>query len=618
MTDDRGQESSPAGTDEKPEKLATKEDQSPQRSAFTSSLAIVYSILVFLVPAYFFSDWARERIIEYWAPILAASVFLATMPFVPVVGNWFKFAPATRRAGIIIFVITPVIVALLASVVFLSPIYQAPLIRVVFLLVVSLLPGSLYYLFIASRRDSLLNEFITSLDRLGLLPHLVSGHPKRRTASLSKDVEAASERSDLPETLEDRQSRNRRIHTYLERFEAIYGRLPDDLVWRIVRETDPLRAEESASEQTQNQKFELANIFSIETTVPVIGATVLVALGWIITLPPLLGAIEETLSPAVQASATAHSNVIELPGDWLLHYAALETTEGEQSVETDVSGPPADTQTPAVAPEAVTQTQQQAVVAWLNALQPEHSTAVHFAFLGAYFFSLQALFRRYVRRDLGPNAYLAMSMRIILAVIGVWVAMEALKDLVPDFDTRSSAALVVAFAIGAFPQIVWKLISSVVKRFPGMANALPSLKTDLPLNRLAGFTIWHETRLEEEDVENVPNMATADLVGLILHTRFPPDRIIDWVDEAILYMHLGAAELKDPNGLFRKGLRPRGIRTASSLVSGYLAAVKRGKEDEFLKIGQGEPNRLLVLLDTVGNNPNLAMIQHWRGLATWP
>jgi hypothetical protein len=50
-------------------------------------------------------------------------------------------------------------------------------------------------------------------------------------------------------------------------------------------------------------------------------------------------------------------------------------------------------------------------------------TPVQLAFLGAYFFSLQMLFRRYVLKDLGGSAYVAVSIRIILAVIGIWILM---------------------------------------------------------------------------------------------------------------------------------------------------------------------------------------------------
>ena len=59
----------------------------------------------------------------------------------------------------------------------------------------------------------------------------------------------------------------------------------------------------------------------------------------------------------------------------------------------------------------------------------------------------------------------------------------------------------------------------------------------MPLNRLDGLTVWHETRLE--DIENVHNMATADIVDLLVDTRIPADRVIDWIDRAILLTQLG-------------------------------------------------------------------------------
>ena len=48
-------------------------------------------------------------------------------------------------------------------------------------------------------------------------------------------------------------------------------------------------------------------------------------------------------------------------------------------------------------------------------------TAPAFAFLGAYFFSLFALLRGYVRRDLRPKSYSDISVRIVTVVILAWV-----------------------------------------------------------------------------------------------------------------------------------------------------------------------------------------------------
>jgi hypothetical protein len=74
-----------------------------------------------------------------------------------------------------------------------------------------------------------------------------------------------------------------------------------------------------------------------------------------------------------------------------------------------------------------------------------------------------------------------------------------------------------------------------------------------PAHRIAGdgpgrAQVWHEARFEEEDIENVANMASTDIVELLLNARMPPNRIIDWVDEAILYTYLGQGTSVDRGG----------------------------------------------------------------------
>jgi hypothetical protein len=163
------------------------------------------------------------------------------------------------------------------------------------------------------------------------------------------------------------------------------------------------------------------------------------------------------------------------------------------------------------------------------------------------------LFRRYVRKDLRGSAYVAVAMRIILAVIGTGVAEEAVQLLV-----------------GVFPKVAWQIVQTAFRQVTGLV--VKGLRTDSPLSALDGLTVWHEARLEEEDVENVPNMATTDIVELFLNTRVPPNRIIDWVDQAILYTHLSPAGDEKDRGIKqleeqrRRELRSLGIRTATSLV----------------------------------------------------
>lgn len=185
-----------------------------------------------------------------------------------------------------------------------------------------------------------------------------------------------------------------------------------------------------------------------------------------------------------------------------------------------------------------------------------------------------------------------------------------------SLDITEIGLLVFGFVIGVFPRIAWQVVQATTKKLTRVAAVLPSLTTQLALSDLDGLTVWHEARLEEEDIENIPNMATADVVDLMLYTRLPPDRIIDWVDHAILYTHLGPGPEDDPaNNVLRRPLRAHGIRTATSLIEGYRRSAERGDRPAFEALLPGEERKpICSLVDALETNPNLELIRTWRGL----
>src|SRR5262249_29873473 len=103
---------------------------------------------------------------------LVSVYFLITLAFAvaPPIRRRLAQASVGARVGLVIFVLIPVLLIPIGVGIILSPRrYQVPAFRSIFLVIVCLLPASMYYLFIATRKSSLLNEFITILDRLGLL-----------------------------------------------------------------------------------------------------------------------------------------------------------------------------------------------------------------------------------------------------------------------------------------------------------------------------------------------------------------------------------------------------------------------------------------------------------------
>jgi hypothetical protein len=156
-----------------------------------------------------------------------------------------------------------------------------------------------------------------------------------------------------------------------------------------------------------------------------------------------------------------------------------------------------------------------------------------FGFLGAYSFILQMLIRRFFQSDLRPSAYANALQRLIVVLILV----AALYQILPQHNPQIAA---VAFVIGFFPLAGMQAI----QRFAATALRLvvPSLNPPYPLNQIDGLSVWYEARLLEEGIEDMQSLATANLVDVILHTRVPVGRLVDWVDQAHLYLHLDRLE----------------------------------------------------------------------------
>ncbi|MEL6254377.1 MAG: hypothetical protein AAFR87_20380, partial [Bacteroidota bacterium] len=246
-----------------------------------------------------------------------------------------------------------------------------------------------------------------------------------------------------------------------------------------------------------------------------------------------------------------------------------------------------------------------------------------FGILGAYFYILQMLVRRFFQNDLRRNAYVSVIMRYIVVILLVWV-----MDVLLTNTGLEAYKNTLAFIVGVFPHIGWKVIVSLIK-LP-IKTVVPSLQQDFPLSDLDGLNIWYESRLLEEGIEDMQNLATANLVDLMLNTRIPVERLVDWVDQSILYLHLGRFGKGEPNN--RKKLRKYGIRNATDLDDIFFndekelntkltknkiseLSLKRISNDPLIHILDTEPNGAPVLLSIIKalkRSPNLYHIRQWK------
>jgi hypothetical protein len=173
-----------------------------------------------------------------------------------------------------------------------------------------------------------------------------------------------------------------------------------------------------------------------------------------------------------------------------------------------------------------------------------------------------------------------------------------------------------AFVIGVFPYIGWQALQALVK-IP-LQFAVPSLRQQYPLSDLDGLNVWYESRLLEEGIEDLQNLATANMVDVMLNTRIPVERLVDWVDQSILYLHLGPGAGKGKTE--RETLRRFGIRTATDLENAVLKDTDRGPASgdqikqmaRLLNFKDTEPSVLASVLATFSDEPNLYHVREWK------
>jgi hypothetical protein len=187
--------------------------------------------------------------------------------------------------------------------------------------------------------------------------------------------------------------------------------------------------------------------------------------------------------------------------------------------------------------------------------------AVSYGFLGSYFFAIWFLFKRYISGDLGPGAFLHVSVRTWLVVILVLVVAELMGQAPLSVTGDSMRAVIAATAFvgalvpSALLAIIWDVATGVGHRIRGKPDVEISLTT------LSGMNVWKAARLVEEGIDNVQNLAMDQPTRLFVVTREGGLRILDWIDQAIL---LNAAT---PD--VRRGLADLGIRTAYDLFVAF-------------------------------------------------
>ena len=190
------------------------------------------------------------------------------------------------------------------------------------------------------------------------------------------------------------------------------------------------------------------------------------------------------------------------------------------------------------------------------------ATPIAFGFLGAYFFSITALIRGYFRLDLSPELFTLMAYRmLVIIILGLVVQTVWMRWDQGDLSDMSDAGLkTVLFVGGIFPLLLLDYLERTARKLVGSHQSGLG-EPWLRISNIEGIHPHQEARLQVAGIEDIENLAMADIPETIVNARLGSQRIVDWIDQAILrlYAHQSFTELREKFG----------VRTASGFILAY-------------------------------------------------
>lgn len=256
--------------------------------------------------------------------------------------------------------------------------------------------------------------------------------------------------------------------------------------------------------------------------------------------------------------------------------------------------------------------------------------AMRFGFVGAYLFSAQLVYRRYTTYDLQPYVYMYCTLSIFAGLVINFAAFQTIYGLSTNpqaIEGLGGGLLdVLAFALGFFPLLAVQWLTRIAYTALGQAQRRSDV---LRLDLIDGISQFHEIRLKDNGIDNVQNLASVDIPFLLINTTFSAQQVIDWVDQAILYLYLEPSDIES----FRRGR----VRTVSDFrdmwgplmlaeldmhpdenaaVDPTVQRIRTTREDKALQL-QTNTQQLDLLYHATDRGPNLHyIINYWSNSDT--
>jgi hypothetical protein len=292
-------------------------------------------------------------------------------------------------------------------------------------------------------------------------------------------------------------------------------------------------------------------------------------------------------------------------------------------------------------------------------------SAATMAFLGAYFFAVYLILQCYFRGDLRPKIYNQITARLVTVVVLAYLINVLFAE-----SGDNHVLWILSFLAGVVPTTVLQRIGVLASSCASAGDTatkllrtardavVPSKQTENPadteepavdptadpsdnagqgddgsaptarfsrirqafaetfatprlLTQIDGIDLQEASRLESEGYPDVTSLARSDLVSLMVNTRLPIERLVDWSDQAVLSLLLDSGLDEGLDERVAK-LRHAGVRTASSVLTVAKLPINDPGRKSVEKIVASSGDLTLSLLVTlIRREPAMGRILQW-------
>jgi hypothetical protein len=229
------------------------------------------------------------------------------------------------------------------------------------------------------------------------------------------------------------------------------------------------------------------------------------------------------------------------------------------------------------------------------------------AFVGAYIWSIDFLILRIANFDLSPLSFLRAAGHVLMTVFVAWVLCQVVAA--PGIKEKVAVTVVlgIAFLSGLYPSLGLNVLIDRLPHWLRLKRDVPeanAISRSFPLDLIDGIDPSIKFRLNQLEIAEVQNLATANPILLYVEAPYGLLEVIDWMAQAQLLVELGPERFLEARSL--------GVRDMIAFLElGQSAGGRQLLASLLLPGAEASDPTLQVKFDSIANKLHVQHLRHW-------